>query len=66
MSEEETIKLLRAENEVAYEIYRMALSVWKPARDAAEAAERALVAAHTAWFALDRGLYSATKGEGTQ
>ena len=61
MDEEETIKRLRAEREAAHKTYKEALDVWEPARDVERAAKRALDTAHTAWFALDRGLYSATK-----
>jgi len=60
MSEEETIKRLWAEHEAAYKTYREALGVWEPARDVERAAKRALDKAHTAWFALNRGLYSPT------
>ena len=61
MSEEETIKRLQAESEVAYETYRMALSVWQPAQDAAEASRRALNAAHAVCNKLDMDLYRLTK-----
>ena len=60
MSEEETIKRLWAVREAAHKAYKEALSVWEPARDAERAAKRALDAAHAAWFALNRGLYSPT------
>ena len=49
------------DDEAAYKTNGMALSIWGPARDAERAAKRALDKAHTAWFALDRGLYSPTK-----
>lgn len=64
MSKEETIKRLRAENELAYETYSMALSVWEPARDVERAAKRALSAAHAVCDKLDMGLYLLTKKKG--
>ena len=66
MTEEETIKRLRAEREAAYETYRMALSVWEPLRHVERAAKRALDTAHTAWNESDMDLYLLTKERGTQ
>jgi len=57
MSEEETIKRLRVEREVALQTYRMAIDVWEPAKYAAEAAKIALDAAYVVWKKLDRDLY---------
>jgi len=64
MGEEETIKRLRVDLEVALQTYRMAIDVWGPAKHAAEAAKIALYAAHAVWNKLDRDLYLLIKEGG--